>query len=99
MRKSCTYGSVRGAPSNGRPYRDRRESHHSRRRSGAGPLVAGAEAGDAGDWISQQPVSVEAKIEIPIRLARLAGGPAPSIAAVLLACRPFVTLSQLSRMR
>ncbi len=24
MRKSCTYGSVRGAPSNGRPYRDRR---------------------------------------------------------------------------
>src|SRR6266852_3073171 len=25
MRKSCTYGSVRGAPSNGRPYRDRRE--------------------------------------------------------------------------
>src|SRR6266511_3288537 len=25
MRESCTYGSVRGAPSNGRPYRDRRE--------------------------------------------------------------------------
>ena len=25
MRKSCTYGSERGAPSNGRPYRDRRE--------------------------------------------------------------------------
>src|SRR5712691_111899 len=24
MRESCTYGSVRGAPSNGRPYRDRR---------------------------------------------------------------------------
>jgi hypothetical protein len=23
MRESCTYGSVRGAPSNGRPYRDR----------------------------------------------------------------------------
>jgi hypothetical protein len=22
MRESCTYGSVRGAPSNGRPYRD-----------------------------------------------------------------------------
>ena len=22
MRKSCTYGSVRGAPSKGRPYRD-----------------------------------------------------------------------------
>src|SRR3982074_2599137 len=25
MRESCTYGSVRGAPSNGRPYRDRRK--------------------------------------------------------------------------
>ena len=25
MRESCTYGSVRGVPSNGRPYRDRRE--------------------------------------------------------------------------
>src|SRR6266545_7629209 len=25
MRESRTYGSVRGAPSNGRPYRDRRE--------------------------------------------------------------------------
>ena len=25
MRESCTYGSVRGAPSNGCPYRDRRE--------------------------------------------------------------------------
>src|SRR5262249_1312174 len=24
MRESCTYGSARGAPSNGRPYRDRR---------------------------------------------------------------------------
>ena len=26
MRESCKYGSVRGAPSNGRPYRDRTES-------------------------------------------------------------------------
>src|ERR1700704_5624066 len=25
MRESCKYGSVRGAPSNGRPYRDRRD--------------------------------------------------------------------------
>lgn len=25
MQESCPYGSVRGAPSNGRPYRDRRE--------------------------------------------------------------------------
>jgi hypothetical protein len=24
MRESCKYGSVRGAPSNGRPYRDRK---------------------------------------------------------------------------
>ena len=26
MRESCTYGSARGAPSNGRPYRARRQS-------------------------------------------------------------------------
>src|SRR5712675_2023976 len=26
MRESCKYGSVRGAPSNGRPYRDRRRA-------------------------------------------------------------------------
>jgi hypothetical protein len=26
MRESCKYGSVRGAPSNGRPYRDRRRT-------------------------------------------------------------------------
>jgi hypothetical protein len=26
MRESCTYGSVRGAPSNGRPYRDTAQS-------------------------------------------------------------------------
>jgi len=25
MQESCTYGSVRGAPSNGRPYRNRQE--------------------------------------------------------------------------
>jgi hypothetical protein len=25
MRESCKYGSVRGAPRNGRPYRDRRD--------------------------------------------------------------------------
>jgi hypothetical protein len=30
MRESCKYGSVRGAPSNGRPYRDRRSSGVSR---------------------------------------------------------------------
>ena len=30
MRESCMYGSARGAPSNGRPYRDRREFRHRR---------------------------------------------------------------------
>ncbi len=29
MRESCTYGSVRGAPSNGRPYRDHRVELHA----------------------------------------------------------------------
>ena len=32
MRESCKYGSVRGAFSNERPYRDRREHHAARRR-------------------------------------------------------------------
>jgi hypothetical protein len=29
MQESCTYGSVRGAPSNGRPYRDPRATSRS----------------------------------------------------------------------
>jgi hypothetical protein len=29
MRESCTYGSMRGAPSNGRPYRNRQRRHPS----------------------------------------------------------------------
>ena len=29
MRESRTYGSVRGALSNERPYRDRKRAHHS----------------------------------------------------------------------
>ena len=27
MQESCTYGSMRGAPSNGRPYRNRERGH------------------------------------------------------------------------
>src|SRR6266478_4366247 len=44
MRESCTYGSVRGAPSNGRPYRDRRAKKAgalSRCKSDPGKAVAG----------------------------------------------------------
>ena len=40
MRESCTYGSVRGALSNERPYRDRRAVHHAARRRAAWPLAA-----------------------------------------------------------
>ena len=40
MQQSCTYGSVRGAISNGRPYRDKRLS--KRRRGGAGIQPANA---------------------------------------------------------
>ena len=51
MRESCTYGSVRGAPSNGRPYRDRRKfitllagrgSHAAARRTRAAGNDAGS---------------------------------------------------------
>jgi hypothetical protein len=33
MQQSCTYGSVRGAPGNRRPYRDKRHSAADERRS------------------------------------------------------------------
>ena len=52
MRESCTYGSVRGAPSNGRPYRDRRD--FITLIGGAAALAARgarAAAGDAGDRV------------------------------------------------
>jgi hypothetical protein len=44
MRKSCTYGSVRGAAGNGGPYRDEGASEAgalSRCKSGPGKAVAG----------------------------------------------------------
>jgi hypothetical protein len=44
MRESCTYGSVRGALSNERPYRDVRQeklARSSRWKTGTGKAVAG----------------------------------------------------------
>jgi hypothetical protein len=42
MRQQRTYGSVRGAISNGRPYRARRIPYYGRRFCGAAPWAAQA---------------------------------------------------------
>ena len=45
MRESCTYGSVRGARGNSRPYRDRREFMTLLGGTAAWPLASDARRG------------------------------------------------------
>ena len=46
MPESGTYGSVRGAPSNGRPYRDQFELRSNRRKRGLEALLTVGPRGD-----------------------------------------------------
>src|SRR3974377_126431 len=48
MRESCTYGSVRGASSNGGPYRNRRQFIAGLGGAAAWPVGAGAQQGHHG---------------------------------------------------
>jgi hypothetical protein len=80
MQESCTYGSVRGAPSNGRPYRNLRGAPQY-------PFPTGA---DVGAW--RRPAHIDASaarthsMGAPLRLivggrGQLGGGGAPAAAA------------------
>jgi hypothetical protein len=73
MQESCTYGSVRGAPSNGRPYRNRQIGQRFQ-----GFVRDGAERPKRGGVIEHLPASTER----PICRWKLTSGRSPPNEAV-----------------
>jgi hypothetical protein len=67
MRESRTYGSVRGAPSNGRPYRDPEQGGQDHQ-----PAIAILHIGRCHQRMQQQPQRIDQDVTL-LALDQLAG--------------------------